>query len=243
MPAMKRGRAGTRSNPIVIGGKAKRTRTNGYTRTSGNFGRFAAGSHRGHENKWFDTADTAVTIAAAGTVIAPSLNLLSAGTGESQLIGRSCIVKAIQLKGTIKRGVQSDATISNVVPDTYVKVALILDTQANGAAMTIAQMFQDTDIRTFNDLENSKRFRVLKEWCVEIDEESQHNGTTYFVGGAVRKMEGLYMKSSTPLEYGATPSGVITDLKSNNLALVGFCENAAGGVTMDFRTRIRYSDA
>lgn len=202
---------------------------------------YTTSSARSGEKKWLDTAASATSIGTTGTIIASSLNLLSAGTGESQLVGRKMTIKTVQLKGNITVASASNATLSNLVEDIYTDVYLLLDKQANGAAATIANVFQNTDIRTFKDLENSKRFSVLKKWQVRCHRDVNHDGTSYFVGAVQEPMEELYHPCTIDIDYGATPSGVIGDVKSNNLFLAGFTSNGSA-TTIDYRVRVRYLD-
>ena len=124
--------------------------------------------------------------------------------------------------------------------DISVRFMIILDRQANGTAATIGEIFQDADIRTFNNLSNSLRFRVLRDICYTFEREFLWDGTNYVSPKVNVEMEPVYLKVDIPLEFGATPSGVITDVRSNNLLLAAF--TTSGTVPIQFRSRIRYDD-
>lgn len=191
------------------------------------------------ELKFFDTS-VGTAIATTGTVIMPSLNLLSAGTGESQLIGRKCTLNSVYVRMQLNRPAVTNASLNSVNSDDFVRIVLVQDRQANGTAPTIAQMFDHTDPQAMNNLENSQRFRVLKEWHVNLSDVVNHDGANYFCGPLSKIVDPFYTKIDMPLEFGTTPSGVITDVKSNNLALLGF--SRTGLPVVSVRARIRYSD-
>lgn len=194
------------------------------------------------EKKWLDTAATSSAVSNTGTIVSNSINLLTAGTGESQIIGRKVVVKAIQLQGDVSVPSQSDATLGNLGPDGYMDIYIVLDKQANGAAATFGNLFESADVRGFKNLENSQRFRVLKAIRVKYDREVNHDGTNYFQGQAIVPFDDVYLNVDIPLEFGATPSGVITDVRSNNV-FIAAVRTAGSASTLNWRARIRYVDA
>lgn len=182
------------------------------------------------EKKFFDTSTSGNVTSSTGTVLNSSLNLLSAGTGESQVIGRQIVVKSIEFKGRITKRADAEAALADLNSQVDYSVALVLDKQANGAAGTIAQIYESTRPYNPRNLEFSKRFRVLKEWKGAIRSQSGHDGTNYFtdeVGVFVK----MYKKCNIVIDFGATPSGAIGDIKSNNLMLVARCESLGTDAT------------
>lgn len=192
------------------------------------------------ELKWFDTSVTNSTLSTVGTIVSSSLNLLSAGTGESQLIGKTATVKSIFIRAQVQKPALSNATLSNVASDDYVRIMVVLDKQCNGAAATIAQILEDTDMRSLNNLNYSKRFVTLKEMIVPMKDTVNHDGTNYFTGSMVVPIDPCYLKREIPIEFGAAPSGAITDVRSNNILILGFSNT--GQTTLSFRSRIRFVD-
>jgi hypothetical protein len=218
---------------------AKKQRSNGYTRRSGFYGRFAGTRN---ELKFFDSVASSTALAATGTVNSTSINLIDQGNGESQMIGRKVVIKSILLRANLVLPQSSNATLASVAGgDTY-RIVMVLDKQANGAAPTVAALFEDTDIRTMNDLENSQRFTIIKEWKGSLNGEINHDGAIYFRGDKDRYIK-WYKKCSIPIEFAPMGGGsrVIGEVKSNNVAILGF--SASGTMSFTFRVRIRYSDA
>lgn len=198
------------------------------------------------EKKWFETVLSS-NPATTGTIVSTSLNLLTAGTGESQIIGRKVVLKSVQINGSATMASGTSATLGNIICDDYMDLYVILDMQCNGAAATIANVFEQgpagaLSIDDFKNLENSQRFRVLKHSRVAVsNRDVQWDGTNYFVGQSVVPMENIYLKCNIPLEFGATPAGVITDLRSNNVFVAAFSKQA--NIAFAGKARVRFSDA
>lgn len=193
------------------------------------------------EKKFFDITTAAVTLTVDGVVIEPSLNLVVQGNGESQMIGRKINIKRITTRYTIRKTNDNDATLAGVANSDSYRVALVQDNQCNGAAATIALLYEDADIRTFLDLENSRRFKIVKEWSGDLTTDTGFS-TEYFAGVIVCQ-EVWNKKCEIRIDYApeTTPgTRVIAEVRSNNLFLVGFSQ--AGQISFTGRTRIRYSD-
>jgi hypothetical protein len=218
---------------------AKKQRSNGYTRRSGFYGRF---SGKSPELKFMDSTATSTALAATGTVNSTSINLVDQGNGESQMIGRKIVIKSILVRATLQLPSTTNATLANIAGgDTY-RIVVVLDKQANGAGPTIANVFEDTDIRTMNDLENSQRFTIIKEWKGTLQRDVNHDGTNYMAGDVDRYIK-WYKKCNVPIEFAPMSGGsrVIGEVKSNNIGILGF--SGSGAMTFTFRCRIRYADA
>lgn len=211
----------------------------GITRTSGFYGRFFPS---GTEYKFFDTAVTGGAMAATGTILNTSLNLVDQGNAENNVIGRSMVIKSIYMRCRIREPDSSNATQGNVINNDSFRIVLLLDKQANGAAPTIAQIFEQATIRGHLNLEYSQRFVVLKEFHGSLNSTINHNGTVFFSGGS-EKYWTWYRKCEIPVEFGvmAGANRVIGEIRSNNLVLVTF--SAAGTALLEHTTRIRFSDS
>lgn len=242
---MKRGRTATqvgkgkrqrRAGPSAAGSSVP-----GFTRTGG-FYKFQPGVGRG-EKKFFDTLVTSGAMAVAGTVQSGSINLVNQGNAETNMIGRKITITAINLKGRIEMGEEVNAAITNVPGATQYRLAVVLDTQANGAAGTIATLYQNADVNTFINLENSQRYRVLKEWKGALRADVSEGTSGFSHGRAIRYIK-WYHKCQIPVEFSPMAGGsrVIGEVRSNNVFVVAF---SAGNdvATATWRTRIRFADA
>lgn len=199
------------------------------------------------ERKYFDTnsAASAVNLAQNGVIVYSSLNLVTQGNGENQMIGRKMVIKRISMKGQMNFIAQNATGVANVTAGDKIRLVLILDKQCNGAAATISQIFQDQDIESFLNLENKSRFQVLKEWIGIVNREITFNPTAgqFAVGNALLDIN-FSKKCNIPIEFAPEVSAgtrAIEEIKSNNLLLVGFNQSSVAQ-NVSIITRIRYTD-
>ncbi len=198
----------------------------GVTRQSGYYGRFANGG----ENKFFDTLLGGTAFATAGVVFSPSLNLIPQGVTESTRVGRKCIIKKINLMGFLLLNSGTAQTT-----DTY-RVMLVLDKQCNGAAATVLGVLETADEKSFNNLSNSNRFTVLKNWYGSINKTADI-GTN--INATMKTLK--YNKAcNIPIEFSST-TGAITEIRSNNLFLIGLTSTGTT-LSISHNTRVRFSD-
>ena len=180
-----------------------------------------------------------------------ALNIVPSGTGPNQRIGRTIVVKEIEIKINMQAAwAYVGATVPSAAGISY-RVDLILDKQANGAVPLGADIY-DTLVagvspeNRFMNLLNSDRFSLVKRWEGDINPPSfivpDATGSTLIVGRDLR----LKKKCSIRVELtNAAPT--ILDVKSNNLLLVFSSSNQnAGGAlgvevvnTSDTRIRFR----
>lgn len=206
-------------------------RSPGYVRTGGYYGRF---SGPGAEQKFFDTS-LSFTIDATGEVPATGqLNLIPQGVTESTRVGRKCVLKSIQARGTFTYSPGAAASAS-----TSAMMYLVLDKQCNGAAAGATDVFTGTDFTTaFHNLSNSQRFVILKK--MRMNFTSAAGVTTAY--NNVNKPWEFYKKCNLPLEFSST-TGAITELRSNNVFLMaGSDGNSDDLITVNGRARVRFSD-
>lgn len=204
----------------------------GYNRTSGYYGRFIGPNA---ENKFFDTTLTFNFDATPEVPATGQLVLIPQGVTESTRVGRKCVVKSLQLRGTVlfTPGAAAAAASTNAY------MCLVLDKQCNGAAASYNDVMLGANIATgFTNLANSERFVTLKRMKWNLT--SQAGATTAFSN--VAKAFDFYHKCSLPLEFSST-TGAITELKSNNLFLIAGTDGQTDDtVSMSGQCRVRFSD-
>lgn len=195
-------------------------------------GRFASGS--GPELKFFDTANT-FTFDSTGEVPATGqLSLIRQGAGESQRIGRKCVVKSIFIRGRVTLTPGAGA-----VAATTVYLYVVQDTQCNGAAAGATDVLTSTAFNSaFRNLDNSERFKILKRFTVTLNVTA---GVTTAYNNMTQAIE-WYGKCSIPLEFGAD-TGAVSDLRTNNIFFLAGSDGQQDD-TVDFlgATRLRFSD-
>jgi len=208
----------------------------GYTRRVGMYGRFNSTFGRtssGTEQKF---KDTALSFPANGgsvgiTAATGMLNLdLAQGLTASTRIGYKVVIKSIQLK--LSFHLAAGAT-GNDIYHFY----LVLDTATNGANPALADIFDapGTIGEEMRNIASGNRFKILKHFQVRLSADAGVAGA--FDGDIVQ--ESLYLKCNIPVTYSGT-TGVITEIKTNNLCVVAGSVNAIATCTGS--ARIRYTD-
>jgi len=240
---MKRRRAPPRNRRYT-----KRRRFNkGYDRRSGMYGRYYPNNPRSRqpEKKFFDTAVNS-TFTTAGTVI-PSFNLLTEGTGVNELVGRKIFVTSVQFDGLASVPAGSSGSLSSVSNTTGMRLIFYIDKQCNGAAATAAQLLATpSTIFSYLNLENSKRFRIVKDfrfsWPIRAITWND-TPATYSCCALNRRLK-FYKEVSFPIEFADNAGGNITDIRSCNIgALLLTTTVTPGTPALLGSVRIRYRDA
>lgn len=206
----------------------RRTYRRGYDRTTGFYGRFQPG---GAEAKFFDGQLAITPVPNTGVILAPSINLIAAGTGEQQRIGRTCVVKSINIRGSLRN--------VNTSSGQKVRLIIFLDKQCNGAAATVAEIMENADVDSFRNLSNSQRFYILK------DKTYVFQPNAYDVAGSIYAVSLTHVKGhkscNIPLEFDGV-TGAITEIRSNNIGILALSESSGAAPTIEFSTRIRFYD-
>lgn len=217
----------------------------GYARIGGNYGRYG----RRGETKYFDVYQATVTIG-AGTVlpsttatVTPAVALATAGTflqiaqGDQpyQRNGREIVVKRIMIRGDV-------TLIAGAVFTEAIRLVLVQDMQANGAAPTVGTTFDTTgqtpNINSFNNLENSRRFKILADKFYTMNALTSNLATA---ANPMQRRISIMAKCNMPITYDASATtGALATIRSNNVLMFGFTE--AGSVSCQFTARIRYTD-
>lgn len=145
--------------------------------------------------------------------------IIPQGDGQSEREGRKAVVKSIQFNGKLQLIPGASATSADIAC-----LWVIQDTQANGAAATVAN--NDTGIFTaagalatsaVRCLANVDRFKILHKWTVPMYSSA---GVTTAYNNVVTSIS-MYKKCNIPLEYDASvATGALTSIRSNNIFMV-----------------------
>jgi len=197
--------------------KAKGLTIPGFTRNVGNYGRYGnAALELGlqPELKFFDTGISYIYDKFLNDP-GKSLNLMPQGDTESTRDGRSAWIKSIQVRGLFEY-----TTGFSTHSDNCVHMWLVLDMQANGTQAATDNVFMDyapgdwDGGRTMLNLDNSSRFRVIKEWIVSMNAKAGLNGDYDRILFPIE----YYKKCNIKVEWSGT-TGAITEVRSNNIFL------------------------
>lgn len=227
------------------GGTYKKPRTYyGRRRYSTYALRSRFGDVSGVEQKFFDTAASNTSISTSGTIVKNSLNLLSQGSADNALNGRKCVVKSITCRMSARK-VGDSGSSTQVEGPAYVRLALVLDTQCNAAAAAIANIYDvvaTNGILSLKNMDNNKRFKIIRDWVVPMYNQAAYTGTANtFANPDARVACNDYIKCNIPLNFKDAATGLISDVSSNNLLLVGFA--SSDGYSVDYNIRIRFLDS
>jgi len=237
--ALKRSRVsgGVRMSPYINVPRLPRipARLNGFVRYGGAWNRFG-GNSRQKELKFFETAmndtfdSTAVVPGTGGQI-----SLIPQGDTATSRDGRQCVVKSVQLRAQL-----SFTPASASAASTNVWLALVQDTQCNGAAAAVTDVFTSASMASnFHNLNNSQRFRVLAKKHLKLTSTGGVGSTLNNVTAAVD----IYRKVNIPLVFSST-TGAITELRSNNMFwILGSDVGSDDSVAIEGTTRLRFSDS
>ncbi len=174
------------------------------------------------------------------------LNGVAQGDGESNRDGRNYAIRSVHIRGWVDVA----ATESSLGPfgDALVRIALVLDTQTNATQLSAETVFTGTSaISAFRDLQNIKRFKVLKEKMIllPITQANMNEGAVnLFANGGVKRMFKINHIFNTPLIVNTSGTtnvvGVITD---NSLHIIATQESASiqdDQVKLTYNSRVRF---
>ncbi len=187
------------------------------------------------ELKFFNSDQDDASIAAGGTVIG-SVNLIAQGVGESQRVGRKCVIRQVHARWNIRNAGTSDTATA----DETVRLMFVLDKQANGANASVTDMVETSNYLSFNNLANKGRFRTLMDRTYTLNSMGGAGNGTANDTLSVAIDDSLYKNVNIPIEFDGV-NGTIGEIKSNNILVVTFSRVGAIAL-MDLRMRLRFSD-
>ncbi len=187
----------------------------------------------------FHDVDITDAVVAAGTVVQAAMLIIPEGNGESARIGRKITIRKIGWRLTVT--LPTTATAANT--SDVIRCMLIYDKQANKALPTNTDILEDNSFRSFNNLANSGRFRVLMDRFYSLKSQAgSGRGTadTLSYGDDVIS-DDFFADVNLPIAYdNSATSGVITSITSGNLFAIYASRSGLAGVATSIR--IRYSD-
>lgn len=122
------------------------------------------------ELKFFDTTLATTAITSAGIIVNNTLNAMVEGSDYNNRIGRKVTVTKIHLRGNCTLPSSATATLANLVVG--MRIILYMDKQCNASAATVASILQTADEKSYNLLENSERFQILKDWYFTLESKT-----------------------------------------------------------------------
>lgn len=206
------------------------------------------GGFEGMENKFadFTVSDDAFSLTWAGGEMedgtALSVSAVAQGDGESQRDGRVYYINSVHIKGFVKRTTAEQS--ATPLPDVLCRIALVWDTQTNGAQLNAEDVFKTIasteDVNSFRNLQFSKRFIVLKDKHIRVHLDNQTNE------GAIDKFAcpdtiipfTINKKFSKPIKVRCTgTTAAISSISDNSLHIIGTAQTASLQLTYESRVR------
>jgi len=189
------------------------------------------------EVKFRDTTIGATTNASAGVIATDSLlKAITEGNTDQTRVGNRITVKSVMLRGRVLLPSATD----NLLTSQIVRIIVYLDRQANGATAAVGDILASADFRSFNNLDNSDRFRTLAETTIDLNAQGAAATAAAFAFGEVT--QSFFLKAKLNLDFKFKGNaGTVADLSGNNIGVLAISQTDALG-TFDFIGRVRYTD-
>lgn len=172
------------------------------------------------------------------------LNGIAAGTDFYNRVGRKVKLRSLLFRGDVYA---ADTTTSGAMS---IRVALVYDGQANGAAITHSDVFNSVDSggttgsRAYSgvNLNNRDRFKILKDWSFTLAPVALNAAGN---GGYHNRR---VFKAYIPLNLDEVFSGTgatISSIQTGALYLIALCDASTTGddaATITWNSRVRFSD-
>ncbi len=186
----------------------------------------------------FHDVDLNDGVIANGGTITPSICLIAQGVTESERVGRKCTIKSVNWRYQVSLP-EFDAAGTPATPTT-VRFIVYLDKQCNGAAAVTTDLLETADIHSFRNLSNTGRFMFMLDKVITLNYITMaSDGAGVVSGGEVFREFTFFKQCSLPIEFNGT-TGVIGEIRSNNIGVCVVGLSGAGALNSKFR--LRFSD-
>jgi len=211
----------------------------------------------GLEKKFFDTALEATAIGSSATCasgeVDPTLPAVAGtmistpaqGDGPSDRDGKRIVIKSVQIKGQVY--VPQQELQANPAQPCSMFVALVLDTQSNGATLNSEDVFINTTAQApaciipNRNLLYGSRFKVLKSDLFDCNLSAlSHVAADSFSFNGRDLTFDWFLPLDLPVNFKDATTGVISNVSDNSLHMIAFVTNTAPGATLAYNARIRF---
>lgn len=210
------------------------------------------------EVKFHDNGAPYTTLANVSTTTTPpysqidSFCLIPQGDLNHQRNGAKIMLSKLTFRFGVMIDTNSNAAFGSVVQTSSTwRVILYIDTQTNGAAAGIGDVF-DASIANehafdiYNNLYNTGRFKTLMDKYINLDGIAPTwDGSKYIQAGQMKEFKKTFALN-LPVTYTGT-DGTIGTIRTNNIGCFVFC-NSFGGTSdatqrkFAYRFRLRFTD-
>jgi len=206
----------------------------------------------GIEKKFYDTklADTSVgaaTDCTGGEYDPSATSMISTptqGDGEQQRDGKRIVIDSLILKGHIYNpGTASEASAS--LP-AKVFLAVVLDTQTNGAQMNSEDCFKNlaaqasSNPEPLKNLLSGNRFRLLKSQVYDLTHSGAMVAAANFAANGLSRTFDWYIpfKGGLPVNFNAGTTASVANVVDNSIHVIAFSTNSE--CFIGYNARIRF---
>lgn len=216
------------------------------------------GGFMGIKTKFFDTALTPTAIVsptnAAGGEVDPNvggsanfgcLGVPLIGTAESNRIGDEILVKQIDINGTVTCVAQSAQTSSDI--GTKVFLALVLDTQTNGAQLNSEDVYTNPSADAslaaspFRDMQYTKRFKTIRTEELIFDNAAiSYDGVNVLQSGLIKHFRWVIPVDVVQQMTGSQVD--VSNISTNSFHMIAYASSTALAPTLQYNCRKRFID-
>ncbi len=174
------------------------------------------------------------------------MNTVTQGDGESQRDGRKMTMRSIYIDGQVNVGSQSSKNTADA--GTQIFIALVLDTQTNGATIASEDVYSNvgadsiTAASPMRNLQFTKRFKVLATRHFKLQNTSMTNdsGSTggVIIAGLTQRFK-IYKKLNVETQFSATTE-TVANIIDNSLHLIAYCSSVTLAPTISYNSRLRF---
>lgn len=171
------------------------------------------------------------------------LNTVVQGDGESNRDGRRITMKSIYVDGVISCASQANQTATDNAACIF--IALIMDTQTNGATLNSEEVYINPGANAalsanlLRNLQFSKRFRILKTVRMELNNPTiSYDGTNVEQSGIALRWS-MFVKLNTIVNYSNTTE-TVANIVDNSLHIIATTSSATLVPLISYNSRLRY---
>lgn len=174
------------------------------------------------------------------------LNTVTQGDGEQQRDGRKMTMRSIFIEGQVNCGSQTSQSAADAA--TVIYIALVLDTQTNGATLNSEDVFTniganaETSAFPARNLQNVTRYKVLATRKFVMDNVAITNDTGSTGGviqsGLVKRFK-IYKKLYRQVLFKGTTE-TVANIVDNSLHIIAWCTNTNLVPKLSYISRLRF---
>lgn len=229
------------------GGYAARKRRSAYYR-----GASRSAGNLGIEKKFYDTSAAANIVAptdcTGGEVDPTTVNCISApavGDNATARDGRKIVAKYLQIKGSVRFSTLTNQSLS--IDSNRIMVAVVLDTQTNGAQLNSEDVFTNpraaatTADAPLRNLNYGERFKILKlqQFCLQ-DPNMTYDGTNVEINGMAEQFDWYIPLKNLKIAFNATETAGVASVLDNSIHLVAFATTTTPQAAIAYNSRMRF---